>query len=77
MIDVARPKTKPEEQPFDHFAYWQSIQLTPEQKAELRARAEARAAEARRNGVYEKVLSLVGKVHLDMDDIREVRKSKR
>jgi hypothetical protein len=74
---MARKKTKPEEEPFDLFAYWQSIQLTPEQKAGLRARAEKLAEEARQNGVYEKVLSLVGKVHLDMDDIREVRKSRR
>ncbi len=40
-------------------------------------RAETRADEARRYGAYQKILSLVGKVHLDMDDIREVRKSKR
>jgi len=74
---MARKKTKPEEEPFDHFAYWQSIQLTPEQKAAAREELSRKVEEARRNGVYEKVLSLVGKVHLDMDDIREVRKSKR
>lgn len=74
---MARKKAKPEEEPFDYFAYWQSIQLTPEQKAGLRARGEKRAEEARQNGVYEKVLSLVGKVHLDMEDIREARKSER
>jgi hypothetical protein len=74
---MGRKKAQPEEEPFDSWAYYQSIQLTPEQKAELRARAEERAAEARRNGVYEKILSLVGKVKFDMDDIREVRKSKR
>ena len=74
---MARKKTKPEEESFDHFAYWQSIQLTPEQKAAAREELWRKVEEARRNGVYEKVLSLVGKVHLDMDDIREVRKSKR
>jgi hypothetical protein len=74
---MARKKAKPEEEPLDHFAYWRSIQLTPEQKAELRARAEKQVEEARRTGVYERVLSLVGNVHLDMDDIREARKSKR
>ncbi|MDP9191387.1 MAG: hypothetical protein M3P06_06775 [Acidobacteriota bacterium] len=74
---MARKKTKPEEEPFDHFAYWQSIQLTPEQKAAAREQLWKKVEEARRNGVYEKVLSLVGKVHLDMDDIREARKSKR
>ena len=74
---MGRKKAQPEEPPFNSWEYYQSIQLTPEQKAELRARAEERAAEARRNGVYEKILSLVGKVKFDMDDIREVRKSKR
>jgi hypothetical protein len=33
---MARKKTKREEEPLDHFAYWQSIQLTPEQKAAAR-----------------------------------------
>lgn len=74
---MERKKAKPEEEPFDTFAYWQSIQLTPEQKAAARAELQKKADEASRNGVYEKILSLVGKVHLDMDDIREVRKSKR
>lgn len=74
---MARKKTKREEEPLDHFAYWQSIQLTPEQKAAAREELWRKVEEARRNGVYEKVLSLVGKVHLDMVDIKEVRKSKR
>ena len=74
---MAKKKAKPEEEPFDHWAHWLSIQLTPEQKAAAREEAWKLVEEARRNGVYEKVLSLVGKVHLDMDDIREVRKSKR
>lgn len=74
---MGRKKIKPEEEPFDHWAYWQSIQLTPEQKAAAREEAQKLVDEAGRNGVYEKVLSLVGKVHLDMDDLREVRKSKR
>lgn len=74
---MGRKNIQREEELSDPFARWRSIQLTPEQKAALRARAEKRAEEARQNGVYEKVLSLVGKVHLDMDDIREARKSKR
>jgi hypothetical protein len=74
---MGRKKVKPEEEPFDHFAHWQSIQLTPEQKAALRAQSEKLAEEARRNGVYERILELRGKVHLDMDDLREARKSKR
>lgn len=74
---MGRKKAQPEEEPFDHWAYYQSIQLTPEQKAEARAQMLEKVEEARRNGVYEKIRSLVGKVHFDMDDIREVRKSKR
>jgi hypothetical protein len=71
---MGRKKVKPEEEP-DPFAEWRKIQLTPEQKAALRAQSEKLAEEARRNGVYERILSLVGKVHLDMDDLREARKS--
>ena len=74
---MGRKKIKPEGEPFDHWAYWQSIQLTPEQKAELRAETEKAAEEARENGTYEKVLSLIGKVHFDMDDIKEARKDRR
>jgi hypothetical protein len=74
---MGRKKPKPEEETFDPLHRWRSIQLTPEQKAELRARGEELAAEARRNGVYERILELEGKVHLDMDDIAEARKSKR
>jgi hypothetical protein len=74
---MGRKKLQPEEESHDPFARWRSIQLTAAQKAELRARAEERAAEARRKGVYEKILGLIGKVHLDMDDLREARKSKR
>ena len=73
---MGRKKPKPEEEPFDH-SYWQSIQLTPEQKAAARAELQERIDEASRNGVYEKILSLVGKVHLDMNDLAEVRKDKR
>jgi hypothetical protein len=73
---MARKKVKPEEEA-DPFASWRAIQLTPEQKAELRARTAAKGEEARRNGVYEKILELRGKVHLDIDDLREARKSKR
>lgn len=56
---------------------YQAIQLTPEQKAQLRAETAKLGEEARREGVYQKIIALRGKVHLDMDDIREVRKSKR
>ena len=74
---MGRKKVQPEEKTFDPFGRWRSIQLTPEQKAELRAQSEKLGEEARRNGVYQQLIALRGKVHLDMDDIREVRKSKR
>lgn len=74
---MGRKKARAEEELSDPYEGWRGIQLTPEQKAQLRARAEDRAVEARQNGAYEKVLSLVGKVHLDMGDLREARKSKR
>ena len=74
---MSRTKLKREDEPFDHGAYWQSVQLTPEQKAAAQDDLRKKVEEARRNGVYEKVLSLVGKVHLDMGDLKEVRKSKR
>lgn len=52
-----------------------ALQLTPEQKAELRKRAEAEMARASREGVYEKLLELRGKVHLeyDVEDLRKDR----
>jgi predicted Holliday junction resolvase-like endonuclease len=56
---------------------YQSIQLTPEQKTAAREELWKQIEEARRKGVYEGLMALVGKVHLDMDDIREARKSKR
>lgn len=74
---MGRKKARPEEEPFDHWAYWQSIQLTPEQKAVARAEMLKKVEEARRNGVYEQIRALRGTVHLDMDDVAEVRKSKR
>lgn len=47
---MGRKKAQPEEEPvFDPLGRWRSIQLTPEQKAALRARSEKAAEEARRN----------------------------
>jgi hypothetical protein len=61
MNGMARKKAA-RAQADDPWAYYRSIQLTPEQKAELRARAEKAGEEARRNGVYEQFLALEGKV---------------
>ena len=70
---MAKRKTKAE--PDDPWAYYWSIQVTPEQKAETRKRLEAKCEEAARNGVYEQFLALVGKVKfdLDIDELREDR----
>ena len=38
----------------DPFGRWKAIQLTPEQKAEARARAEEKAREAAAAGAYER-----------------------
>jgi outer membrane protein OmpA-like peptidoglycan-associated protein len=72
---MAKRKAKPAEEREDLWAYYQSIQRTPEQKAETRKRLEAKCEEAARNGVYERVLALVGKVKfdLDVDELREDR----
>lgn len=54
---------------------WESIQLTPEQKAEARAAAEELARKAAATGVYERLLELEGKVKwdLDLEELREDR----
>jgi hypothetical protein len=60
----------------DAWAYYRSIQLTPEQKAAARAEAEKVAEEAFRNGVYERALALIGNLHLDREDLEELRKDR-
>ncbi len=71
---MARKKSKAAERE-EAWAYYQSIQLTPEQKAAARKEMEARCAEAARNGVYDQFLALIGKVKfdLDIDELREDR----
>ena len=70
---MARKKAKTQEDP---WAYYRSIQLTPEEKAEIREELRKAAEEAARNGVYEKLLALAGTVQLDMDDLIEARKDR-
>lgn len=67
-------RQKPAHDP-DADAFWQSVQLTPEQKAEARKGLEAQSEEAARNRVWEQFLELEGKVHLeiDVDEAREDR----
>jgi hypothetical protein len=62
----------PESEPPDE---WKAIQLTPEQKAKLRAQAEEAARKAAATGVYERLLELRGKVKWDLD-LEELRKDR-
>jgi hypothetical protein len=52
--------------------FLRSIQLTPEQREELRAQAQKEIDRARAAGVYEWLASLGGKVTFELDD-SEVR----
>jgi hypothetical protein len=63
------------EPPMDLWARYQSLQLTPEQKAEARAELERNAAAAAKAGAYKELLEAMGKVHLvyDIDELREDR----
>ena len=72
---MARKKLKPQEAPDDDWAFYKSIQLTPEQKAAARKELEAQSEEAARNRIWERFLELEGKVHfdIDVDELREDR----
>jgi hypothetical protein len=59
----------------DPFGRWKAIQLTPEQKAEARARAEKKAREAAAAGAYERFAELRGKVRWDLD-LEELRRDR-
>lgn len=59
--------------PFDPWAEYQRLQLTAEQKSAARAEAEKLGEEAARNGVYEKLLALEGKVPFDWEFYRRLR----
>jgi hypothetical protein len=63
------------EAPIDTWAFYQSLQLTPEQKAEARAELERMGEAAEKAGVYRRLADLFGKVHLkyDIDELREDR----
>jgi len=71
MNAVANPQD-PESEIWKRYL---ALQLTPAQKAELRTLAEAEMARARQEGVYERLLELGGKVHLeyDIEELREDR----
>jgi hypothetical protein len=59
--------------PFDPWAEYQRLQLTPEQKAAARKQLEEQSDEAAGSRLWELFLELEGKVHLDMDDLRRAR----
>jgi len=59
---MTRPVMDDEAVAEDVFTAYQAIQLSPEQKAAARKRASERAAEARRTGVYDRVLEIEGTV---------------
>lgn len=59
---VARARKKEKTRAEELWEEYQRIQLTPEQKAAAHEEAVRRAEEARRNGVYERVLGMKGKV---------------
>lgn len=59
---MTRPVMDDEAVAEDVFTAYQAIQLSPEQKAAARKRAGERAAEARRTGVYDRVLEIEGTV---------------
>jgi len=66
-------KKEPVAAPFDPWAEYERMQLTPEQKRAAREESEKLAKQAARDGVWELFLELEGKVHLDMDDLRRAR----
>ncbi|HYR28086.1 MAG TPA: hypothetical protein VEU30_06440 [Thermoanaerobaculia bacterium] len=70
---MAKRKPKAEERFDDDWAYYKSIQLTPEQKAAARKELEAQSEQAARNRIWERFLELEGKVHfdIDVDELRE------
>lgn len=59
---MARPKTREKTRAEQLWDEYQSIQLTPEQKAAARKDAEARAEQAGIDGVYERAREIAGTV---------------
>ena len=61
--------------PWEPSEEWKRIQLTPAQKAELRAELQKRIDAAAAAGVYEQLWELRGKVkwNLDLEELRRDR----
>lgn len=66
-------KKEPVAAPFDPWAEYQRMQLTPEEKAVARKQLEEQSDEATRDAIWKLFLEIEGKVHLDMDDLRRAR----
>ena len=63
---MSRMKFKPEQLPDDPWERWKAMQLTPEEKAELRRLTQIDIDRARAEGVYERLLALRGKVKFSL-----------
>ena len=59
---MARANRRPKTQVEELWDLYQSIQLTPEQKAAAHERAATRAEQARIDGVYERALEMAGTI---------------
>jgi hypothetical protein len=66
-------KKEPVTAPFDPWAEYQRMQLTPEEKAAAREELDKLGEEAARNGVYEKLLAHEGKIPLDWKFYQRLR----
>ena len=64
---MARAKKKQKEEE-DPWAYYRSIQLTPEERAELRAQAQVEIDRARADGAYERLAAMRGKIKWQSSD---------
>lgn len=71
---MARAKKKKSEEE-DAWAYYRSIQLTPEERAELKAQAQMEIDRARAEGAYTRLAAMRGKIKWQLSD-DEVRDKK-
>jgi hypothetical protein len=80
LLDCAGPRERqPDEDAWmsdwEPTEFLKSIQLTPEQQAELRAQAQKEIDRARANGAYERLAAMRGKIKWQLSD-DEVRDKK-
>ncbi|SRR6266540_4862968 len=72
---MSKTEKEAEEVAWEPSEEWKRIQLTPEQKAELRAELQKRIDAAAAAGVYERLWELRGKVKWDLD-LEELRRDR-